>query len=115
MMDARLMLITTILLPLGGALLLGLLPRRWASRNVVRGGALATTIVTLVLAIGLVAQFPADGDVGAGFAVTSLPWLGDGAAWDIRFHVGLDGLGLWLFALSALLDAHGGSGELGGD
>ena len=35
-MDAGLMLLITIALPLGGAILLGLLPRQWARRNLVR-------------------------------------------------------------------------------
>lgn len=102
-MDAGLMLLITIGLPLGGAILLGLLPRQWASRNLVRYGALAITLVTLVMALLLVWQFPGGQAASEGFAVTSVPWLGEGAAWDIRFHVGLDGLGIWLFALSALL------------
>ena len=80
MMDAGLMLLITILLPLGGALLLGLLPRQWASRNLVRYGALAITIVTLVMALGLVARFPTGDTARAGFAVTSVPWLGDGVS-----------------------------------
>lgn len=31
------------------------------------------------------------------------PWLGTGAALDLRFHLALDGLVLWLFVLSAML------------
>ena len=57
-MDEGLLLLITILLPLGGAILLGLLPQRWASRHLVRYGALAITLVTLVMAFLLVAQFP---------------------------------------------------------
>ena len=102
-MDAGLMLLITIALPLGGAILLGLLPRQWASRNLVRYSALAITLVTLVMALLLAWQFPVGQAARDGFAVTSVPWLGEGAAWDIRFHIGLDGLGIWLFALSALL------------
>lgn len=102
-MDAGLMLLITIGLPLGGAIVLGLLPRQWASRNLVRYGALAITLVTLVMALLLAWMFPGGQAASEGFAVTSVPWLGEGAVWDIRFHVGLDGLGIWLFALSALL------------
>ena len=44
------------------------------------------------------------------------PWLGwAGAPVDIRFSVALDGLSLWLFGLTALLDGRGGAGRLGGD
>ena len=38
-----------------------------------------------------------------GSRVTTVSWLGADSPLDIRFSVGLDGLGLWLFALSALL------------
>ncbi|HTN74084.1 MAG TPA: NADH-quinone oxidoreductase subunit M [Pirellulaceae bacterium] len=37
------------------------------------------------------------------YAVTDLPWLGTASGLDIRFSVGLDGLGIYLFGLSALL------------
>ena len=38
------------------------------------------------------------------YAVSDFPWAGGaGAFLDIRFSVGLDGLGLWLFGLTALL------------
>ena len=48
--------------------------------------------------------FRADRRYGADFAVTDAAWLaGSGSPVDIRFSVGLDGLGVWLFGLSALL------------
>ena len=68
-----------------------------------RGGALVTTLVTLALTCVIVVRFPADGMVGDGFGVTTLAWLGADSPLDIRLSVGLDGLGLWLFALSSLL------------
>src|SRR4029434_245414 len=44
------------------------------------------------------------GATAAEFAVTDVAWLAGGSSHvDIRFSVGLDGLGVWLFGLSALL------------
>ncbi len=59
--------------------------------------------MTLALTCVLVVRFPANGVMGDGFAVTSVSWLGADSPLDVQFSVGLDGLGLWLFALSALL------------
>jgi NADH-quinone oxidoreductase subunit M len=89
----------TILIPLAG---IGVI---WASAE---GGyqparliALATAVGSLMAAVLLVASFPATG--GEHF-VTEYDWLVDqDAGWDIRLSLGLDGLSLWLFALSALL------------
>ena len=48
--------------------------------------------------------------------MTDAAWLaGAGSPVDIRFSVGLDGLSVWMFGLSALLVRHGGAGELGSD
>ncbi len=93
--------LVTILVPLAGAVLIGPLSR--LGHGAVRAGALCTTVVTLVLTCVIVVQFPADGMAGDGFGVTTLAWMGPGSPMDIRLDVGLDGLGLWLFALSALL------------
>jgi NADH-quinone oxidoreductase subunit M len=95
-------LLLTIFLPLIGAIAL------WAvaplGRYVVRVTALAVSLVTLFCAAQLVFGFPAAGVSGADFAVTDAAWLAGGRApVDIRFSVGLDGLGVWLFGLSALL------------
>ena len=92
------LLLTTLLLPLAGAVLaLGNGARA-------RHSALMTTLVTLVLAAILVAQFPGGTDV---FAKMDLGWLGaaDGSkdSIGICFRIGLDGLSVWLFGLTALL------------
>jgi NADH-quinone oxidoreductase subunit M len=92
-------LILTIFLPLFGAGLVWLLGA--GGRADVRQSALVTSLVTLGLAAWLVAAYPRD---GLPFAVSDLPWLGDGdSSVNIHFSLGLDGLSLWLFALSALL------------
>src|SRR5690606_6404964 len=51
----------------------------------------------------VVYNFPADGQGAASYAVTDVPWLSPEMGLDIRFSVGLDGLGIYLFGLSALL------------
>ena len=94
-------LLLTIFLPLVGAIALWIAAP--AGRYVARIVALAVTLVTLFCAGQLVLGFSGGGD-GLEFAVTDLAWLsGGGAPVDIRFSVGLDGLGVWLFGLSALL------------
>src|SRR5205809_6446061 len=95
-------LLLTIFLPLGGAFALWLAAPmgRYAARMI----ALAVTLVTLFCAGQLVLGYPAGGTEGVEFAVTDAAWLaGSGAPIDIRFSIGLDGLGVWLFGLSALL------------
>ena len=93
------LLVLTVLLPLAGAVLVWLIGA--AGGGGVRGTALVTSLVTLGLAGYLVYNCQI-GDNN--FAVSD--WVGLGgneAAVNIHFSLGLDGLGLWLFALSALL------------
>jgi NADH-quinone oxidoreductase subunit M len=92
-------LIFTIFLPLAGALVIWLLGA--AGRTDVRASALVTSLFTLGLAAYLIAQYPGG---GAEFAISDWHWLGGiNTAVNIHFSLGLDGLGLWLFGLSALL------------
>src|SRR6478752_10071341 len=91
-------LLLTIFLPLAGAI--AILLAASAGRYVARVTALAFSLVTLFCAGQLVLGYPA----GTEFAVTDAAWLSGGSSpVDIRFSVGLDGLGVWLFGLSALL------------
>jgi NADH-quinone oxidoreductase subunit M len=94
------LLLSTIFLPLAGALAMWQLRR--FGREIVRTTALLITIATLLQAGVLVTGFPGG---GGEYAVTDLAWVGGQAdsLLDIRFSVGLDGLGVWLFGLSALL------------
>src|SRR5262245_951823 len=95
-------LLLTIFLPLVGAISMWLVAPM--GRPAVRVAALAVTLLTLFCAAQLVCGFPAAGIQGADFAVTDAAWLsGGGAPVDIRFSIGLDGLGVWLFGLTALL------------
>ncbi|MBM4088467.1 MAG: NADH-quinone oxidoreductase subunit M [Planctomycetes bacterium] len=100
-MDLGRTLILTIFLPLAGAILMW--PLSVLGRSYVRWGALLIAVLTLVLAVVILSAYPAHGEVGDGFCVVDVPWLGVHSEWDVRFSVGLDGLGLWLFGLSALL------------
>jgi len=91
-------LMATILLPLLGA---GIV---WAraplGTGAVRQSALISTILTLLASLWLAWQFPVGADP---FAVASLPWLGAASGLDVQMSIGLDGLSIWLFVLSALL------------
>jgi NADH-quinone oxidoreductase subunit M len=63
--------------------------------------ALIASLATLAGAVLLASRFP----IGAAeFGRTDWSWFADvGIPLDVRFNVALDGLGLWLFALTALL------------
>lgn len=98
-MDHSRLLVFTILLPFFGAVLVGILAG--AGRTVLRATALGVAMATFVLTCVLAANFPAGGDEA--FAAVAHSWLGANSAIDVRFAVGLDGLSLWLFCLSALL------------
>jgi NADH-quinone oxidoreductase subunit M len=99
------LLVVSILLPLIGAVTCLALSN--ASRNVIRWAALAFTISTLAVCALVMYQFPADAAGQESYAKTDLPWLSVAGishiGFDVRFHLGLDGLGLWLYGLSALL------------
>lgn len=97
------LLLITLLVPLVGAGLLSL--GALSGRQAVRRIALTTTLITLGLTLVLAANFPHDGELGeaGSFASSSFTWLGGDSGLDVRMSVGLDGLSLWLFVLSALL------------
>ena len=102
MIDMHIVLLLTIALPLLGAVLVGVVAP--LGNGVVRATALTVTLLTLAGAAALTVHFPADGVGAERYAVSDFPWAGGaGAFLDIRFSVGLDGLGLWLFGLTALL------------
>lgn len=94
-------LLVLVLQPLGAAIVLAVLGRddvrlsRWV--------ALASTAFSLVLSVGIVVAFDPDA-TGPQFLV-DVPWLGTTNAGtpDIRFALGVDGISLWLVALTGLL------------
>src|SRR5438105_2108091 len=102
------LLLITIFLPAFGA---GVV---WAvapgGQKAVRAAALGGSLVTLLLAGLLVFQFPGEtGEPGkvdpgkaAAFGESTVNWLNQPRI-NIQFSLGLDGLSVWLFGLSALL------------
>ncbi|MEX0711845.1 MAG: NADH-quinone oxidoreductase subunit M [Pirellulales bacterium] len=91
------LLFVTVFLPLAGASVIWILAE--GGLKVIRWIALATSLITLGLTGWLVMHYP------QGVPGVDAAWLSPspGGAPDIRFSLGLDGLSLWLFALSALL------------
>lgn len=97
------LLFLTVLLPLIGSVVLGCSPRMEA--RTARWVAMGTVLVTLGMALILLIAFRS-GIPGPQFAFgpESGPY---GLKWlerpDVRFALGLDGISLWLFVLTALL------------
>ena len=94
--DSQILLVT-LALPLLGAMIISVLP----SRGFARQSALVTTVLTFVGATWLVVRFPAGTEPM--FAGSEYEWVAGAADLNVLFSLGLDGLTLWLFALSALL------------
>lgn len=89
-------ILTLILLtPLTGAVLVALMPDRWRLPNWI---ALLTALVTFGLTLHLPAHFAASA-TGFQFEINR-PWIENPA---ISYHVGIDGLSLWLVVLVGLL------------
>src|SRR5208282_4608215 len=84
-----------LLVPLAGAILVALLPDRAKLPNWI---ALLTTLFTFLLTLHLPAHF-ITGQPGFQFE-QNLPWIESPA---IFYHVGVDGLSLWLVVLVGLL------------
>jgi NADH-quinone oxidoreductase subunit M len=93
------LLLVTVFLPALGAGVVSLLAPR--GRAVVRQTALATAAVNLVLALWLVVQYGIDASFATPYALSEFDWFGSSA--NIRLSFGLDGLSVWMYALSALL------------
>lgn len=95
------LLVITIFSPVVGAAACWALSE--AGVKVVRTTALVSSLVTLALAGYCISQYLAAGggtvDYGDGWNWVGTPQAG----FDIRFVVGLDGLSVWLFGLTALL------------
>src|SRR5436190_13440754 len=93
------LLLVTVFLPVLGAGVVSLLAPR--GRAVVRQTALATAAINLVLALWLVVQYGIDASFATPYALSEFDWFGTSA--NIRLSFGLDGLSVWMYALSALL------------
>lgn len=88
-------LLITVFLPLAGAALIWVLSE--AGKGLARTIALGVSLATLALAAAVVVEFDPEAASGVDW-----PWFSSGPI-DIHFSLALDGLGLWFFALSALL------------
>jgi NADH-quinone oxidoreductase subunit M len=86
-----------VFLPLAGALLLVLLPDRG---KIVQGSALAVTLVTFLLTLHLPFHYSYASQPGSFQFEQNVPWI---ASPLIHYHVGVDGLSMWLIVLTGLL------------
>jgi len=95
-------LLLVIAAPLVGALMAWLF--RGRGLNAVRQSAAVSAVVTLFLAGWLVVRALRSEAFAAGmpYALIEVPWL-VGGIFDVKLALGLDGLSLWMFGLSALL------------
>jgi NADH-quinone oxidoreductase subunit M len=83
--------------PLAGAVLLALLPDRG---KLMQWGALAVTLVTFGLTLHLPVHYDYTAASGTFQFATDNPWISSPA---IRYHLGVDGLSMWLIVLTGLL------------
>jgi NADH-quinone oxidoreductase subunit M len=91
--------ILTIILfiPLAGAILLALLPDRG---KLMQGTALAITLITFLATLHLPAHFNYGAPSGTFQFEQNLSWITSPA---IRYHLGVDGLSMWLVVLTGFL------------
>jgi NADH-quinone oxidoreductase subunit M len=84
-------------LPLAAGFILLAIPREHEAAQ--KWWALAATVATFLVSLALVPAVPLD---QAGFAlVEDVPWI-TAANFEIRYHLGIDGLSLWLVLLTTL-------------
>jgi len=86
-----------VLVPLAGALLLALLPDR---SDTMQWGALGVTLLTFVMTLHLPAHYAYGAAAGSFQFEQNIPWITEPA---IHYHVGVDGLSMWLIVLTGLL------------
>ncbi|MGH9557995.1 MAG: complex I subunit 4 family protein, partial [Bryobacteraceae bacterium] len=86
-----------VFLPLAGFLALLFVPK--GNAKAARMGALIISLVVFVVSLGLIAPYWFSNPTGYTFS-TDVPWI---AYPPIHYHVGLDGLSLWLVLLTTLL------------
>ena len=84
-------------IPLAGAVLLALLPDKG---KLMQWGALAVTLVTFVLTLHLPVHYVYGTPVGAFQFEQNVSWISSPA---IRYHLGVDGLSMWLVVLTGFL------------
>ena len=96
------MLIGAILLPLVAAVVL--LSGVIRNPQLARWISLTISVVTLLVAMLLIAAHVDDAAASGEYVVSfDRSWLGENSPLDVRFSLGLDGISLWLFGLTAVL------------
>jgi NADH-quinone oxidoreductase subunit M len=97
-MDLSQLLLLSLVIPLLGALAIAV--SGGSSPHLARGIALVAALATL----GVAGWVTCGGSHATGeVALTDWNWLGASSSVDVKFSVGLDGLSLWMYGLSALL------------
>ena len=87
-----------ILVPFFGALLVALLPRDY--RFVIRLVALASTLVSMLLAVGMFVQFDTAAATSGYKFLQKTPWV---ESLGISYHVGVDGINVGLLLMGAIV------------
>jgi NADH-quinone oxidoreductase subunit M len=101
------LLLIAIFLPLLGAAVLWVVQP--LGRDAVRYAALAATVLTLLVVIAVCLRYVEEVQENPlaardGVGITDYSWLAPShGLLDVKFSVGLDGLGVWMFGLSAVL------------
>ncbi len=86
-----------VFFPLVGATVLALLPDRGRT---MQWGALLVTLITFGMTLHLPYHYVGSAPAGSFQFVANVPWISAPA---IRYHVGVDALGMWLVVLTGLL------------
>ena len=86
--------------PLAGAVLLALLPDRG---KLMQWGALAVTLITFLLTLHLPFHYNYAAAPGSFQFEINRPWIALPTASGIHYHLGVDGLSMWLVVLTGLL------------
>jgi NADH-quinone oxidoreductase subunit M len=86
-----------VFFPLAGAVVLALLPDKGKT---MQWGALLVTLITFGLTLHLPAHYGSTDATGTFKFVQDIPWI---AAPAIRYHLGVDALGMWLVVLTGFL------------
>jgi len=90
-------ILSTILwLPIGTAVVLALLPRRWAAE--IKAIGLCAALIEFVVSLLILNHF--DDGVAGMQLVEAHPWI---PSWGITYSLGVDGISLWLVLLTTLL------------
>ena len=92
------LLTSTILVPFIGALIVALIPRNY--RFVIRIVALASTLVSMVLALAMFVQFDAATATNGFKFVNRVPWV---ESLGLNYYVGVDGINVGIILMGAIV------------